>query len=81
MDQQYANQSLQQNASKVAGKNYQPSDYEKHSTISQGLAITHEQVSDDYMEGTNDGKIDEYDGEKNVAIPRAGYEKMFTDPE
>ena len=77
MDQQQANQSLQQSAAKVGGKNYQPTDYEKHSTVSQGLAITHEQVSDDYMEGTNDGTIDEYDGEKNVSIPRTGYDEMF----
>ncbi|MGD8191330.1 YozQ family protein [Brevibacillus ginsengisoli] len=79
MDQQQANQSLQENAAEVAGRTYQPSDYEKQSTISQGLATTHEQVSDNYMEGTNDGTIDEYDGEKNVSIPRTGYDEMFTD--
>ncbi|WHY73853.1 YozQ family protein [Fictibacillus enclensis] len=33
-------------------KNYEPSDYSSQSETDQGLAITHEQVSDDYMEGT-----------------------------
>lgn len=77
-DQQRSNKSLRNNAEKVADKTYEPSDYQSQEEVSQGLAVTHEQVSDDYMEGTNDGKIDEYDGEKNVAIPRTGYDKMFT---
>lgn len=74
-----ANQTLENSAGKVAEKTYQPSDYEKHSTISQGLAVTHEQASDDYMEGTNDGTIDEYAGEQNVPIPRKGYDGMFSE--
>jgi len=65
------------NSTELAEKMYEPSDYEKTSFLSQGLAMTHEQVSDDYMEGTNDGKIDQYADEKNVEIPRQGYENMF----
>lgn len=79
MNNQLSNQSLQQNAHKVAEKTYEPTDYQSNDEVSSGLATTHEQVSDDYMEGTNDGKIDEYAGTKNVAIPRTGYDKMFSE--
>ncbi|WP_138418446.1 YozQ family protein [Aquibacillus sediminis] len=68
-----------QNAEKVAEKMYDPSYYNSDDQTDQGLAITHEQVSDDYMEGTIDGKID--DVKENGAlnskhgedIPRKGY--------
>ncbi|RAK18412.1 uncharacterized protein DUF4025 [Anoxybacillus vitaminiphilus] len=43
---------------KVAGKHYDPSDYKSHSVLSSGLAVTHEQVSDAYVEGTVDAVID-----------------------
>lgn len=46
------------NSSKIAGKNYEPSDYEKDDSFSQGLATSHEQVSDTFVEGTIDAKID-----------------------
>lgn len=36
---------------KLAGKNYDVSDYNKNDQLSSGLAQTHEQVSDAYMEG------------------------------
>ncbi|WP_373894381.1 YozQ family protein [Virgibacillus natechei] len=71
----------QENAREVAGKTYQPSDYKQNEQLSKGMAITHEQVSDGYTEGTIDGKIDEtnendtlnsHDGEK---IERKGYGK------
>ncbi|MGF9905166.1 YozQ family protein [Brevibacillus porteri] len=68
---------LLQAAEEVADKMYDPSFYKSESLTEQGLAITHEQVSDDYMEGTNDGKIDENAGQKNIEIPRTGYENMF----
>ncbi|WP_261129791.1 YozQ family protein [Bacillus sp. Marseille-Q3570] len=58
-------------SSKIAEKNYQPSDYEKNSDLSSGLAITHEQTSDTMVEGTIDGDID---NEKNEKIPRKGYD-------
>ncbi|MGC5327625.1 YozQ family protein [Brevibacillus sp. SYSU BS000544] len=79
MDNQLSNQSLQESAKKLADKTYEPADYQSNDEVSKGLATTHEQVSDDYMEGTNDGKIDEYAGTKNVAIPRTGYDKMFSE--
>ncbi len=43
-----------QEENKVAEKNYEPSDYEGETQIEQGLAETHEQVSDGYHEGTID---------------------------
>ncbi|WP_416148678.1 YozQ family protein [Salipaludibacillus sp. HK11] len=47
-------------------RNYQPSDYEKSDDQSKGLAVTHEQVSDTFTEGTIDGKIDKVDEEGNL---------------
>lgn len=35
----------------IAGRTYQASDYQKSDPLSSGLATTHEQVSDSYMEG------------------------------
>ncbi|MGP4081151.1 YozQ family protein [Pseudalkalibacillus sp. R45] len=58
-------------SSKIAEKNYQPSDYEENSNLSSGLAITHEQTSDTMVEGTIDGEIDH---DKNEKIPRKGYD-------
>lgn len=42
----------------VAGKYFDPSDYEGTTQLEQGLAETHEQVSDDYFEGTIDQNLD-----------------------
>jgi hypothetical protein len=39
---------------KISGKQFDPSDYKGESELEQGLAITHEQAEDDYMEGTVD---------------------------
>lgn len=75
------NRETRNNARKVAGKTYQASDYEQSDQLSKGMAITHEQVSDGYTEGTIDGKIDRtnendalisHDGEK---MERKGYKK------
>ncbi|MFD1337425.1 YozQ family protein [Oceanobacillus iheyensis] len=38
----------------VADKTYQYSDYYKDDQLSKGMATSHEQVSDTYMEGTVD---------------------------
>ena len=38
----------------VADKTYQYSDYYNDDQLSQGMATSHEQVSDTYMEGTVD---------------------------
>ncbi|MDR4435280.1 YozQ family protein [Bacillus tequilensis] len=42
----------------VAGKYFEPSDYKGNTQLEQGLAETHEQVSDDYFEGTIDQNLD-----------------------
>jgi hypothetical protein len=43
---------VMQSAREVGGKSYEVSDYQSKTTVSNGLATTHEQVSDVYMEGT-----------------------------
>ncbi|ADV92767.1 YozQ family protein [Bacillus subtilis] len=42
----------------VAGKYFEPSDYKGSTQLEKGLAETHEQVSDDYFEGTIDQNLD-----------------------
>lgn len=44
-------------SSKIAGRNYESSDYDRNDFLSSGLAQSHEQVSDTFVEGTIDGKI------------------------
>lgn len=74
------NESIE-NAEKVAEKMYDVSDYKSNDSVDKGIAITHEQVSDDYMEGTIDAKIDKLDkngqlkSHKGEEIPRRGYFK------
>lgn len=46
------------NSTEIAGKTYSPSDYQGKSQLEQGLAETHEQVSDDYHQGTIDQEIE-----------------------
>lgn len=38
-------------STKLAGRTYDTSDYKEKDSLSNGLATTHEQVSDTYMEG------------------------------
>ncbi|ARK31197.1 YozQ family protein [Halalkalibacter krulwichiae] len=40
----------------VAEHSYQPEDYQSSNEVEKGLATTHEQVSDAYMEGTIDAE-------------------------
>lgn len=47
----------------VAGRVFNPSDYEKNDQLSSGLATTHEQASDTYTEGEIGAVIDDADGE------------------
>jgi len=62
--------------SKLAEKMYEPSDYKAKDDLSQGLAITHEQVSDTFVEGTIDAMIDNVqDTGEDARIPREGYQK------
>ncbi|PJH94163.1 YozQ family protein [Bacillus sp. SN1] len=42
----------------VAGKYFDASDYKGTTQLEKGLAETHEQVSDDYFEGTIDQNLD-----------------------
>ncbi|MDQ6600154.1 MULTISPECIES: YozQ family protein [Bacillus] len=47
----------QNGSTEIAGRNFNANDYQKNDALSSGLATTHEQVSDTYMEGvieTND---------------------------
>ncbi|SHG72596.1 YozQ family protein [Ornithinibacillus halophilus] len=66
---------------KVAEKMYEPSYYKSNTQLGKGLATTHEQVSDTYMEGTVDAQIYQLDeqGElkshKGEEIPRKGFNK------
>lgn len=39
-------------SNKLAGKGYEVEDYKGQDELSAGLAMTHEQASDGYMEGT-----------------------------
>ncbi|WP_332693730.1 YozQ family protein [Halalkalibacter lacteus] len=57
----------------VAENSYQPSDYQSSEEVEQGLATTHEQVSDAYVEGTVDDAIQE-NREKDNELPDAGFE-------
>ena len=46
-------------SSQIAGRQYEVEDYKRQDELSSGLATTHEQVSDDYMEGTIDAMNEE----------------------
>jgi hypothetical protein len=59
----------QTKTSGLAGRTYEPADYNKKDELSQGLAMTHEQASDSLTEGTIDGKIDDVDG-KDIDLKR-----------
>lgn len=50
-----------QQSNEVAEKYYDASGYQSSNQTEKGLAITHEQATDAYIEGTVDGKIDMLD--------------------
>lgn len=58
----------------LAGKVYDVKDYQAKDTLSSGLATTHEQASDAYMEGEVNAVIDDVNGE-DIEIKREGYKK------
>ncbi|SET25520.1 Protein of unknown function [Oceanobacillus limi] len=68
-----------ENAKKVADKTYNVSDYQSNQELDQGMAVTHEQASDTYTEGTVDGKIDQVEEQSKLKshdgedIPRKGF--------
>jgi hypothetical protein len=49
------------NSSKIAGKTFEPSDYNSENQLEMGLAQTHEQASDGYYEGTIDQELEKND--------------------
>lgn len=69
----------QKDANKVAEKMYDPSDYNATNELDQGTAITHEQATDAYTEGSINGKIDDVNengglkSDQGEDIPREGY--------
>lgn len=64
---------LQTQSSNISDKQYDPADYKKNDSLSQSFAVTHEQVSDTYTEGTVDGIIEDVAG-KNIKLERKGYD-------
>ncbi|MFZ3579796.1 YozQ family protein [Virgibacillus sp. DJP39] len=61
MDNEKYRRETIESAKKVAGKKHEVSDYDSNDELDKGIAITHEQASDNYTEGTIDGKIDVVD--------------------
>ena len=57
MDKKKLNESTE-----IAGRTFETSDYQKNDELSSGLATTHEQVSDAYMEGEIGAVIDDVNG-------------------
>ncbi|EWG10115.1 YozQ family protein [Cytobacillus firmus] len=62
------------NGTNIAGRYYEAEDYKRNDQLSSGLATTHEQVSDTYMEGQADAVIEDVVG-VDISIPRRGYEE------
>lgn len=58
----------------LAGRVYDVKDYKGEDTLSRGLATSHEQVSDAYMEGEIQPVIDDVGGE-DMKIERKGFGK------
>jgi hypothetical protein len=56
------NNKVSSDSTKLAGRTYDTSDYQKKDNLSSGLATTHEQVSDTYMEGEIGAVIDDVKG-------------------
>nr|WP_263325043.1 YozQ family protein [Neobacillus sp. Marseille-Q6967] len=62
------------NSTEIAGRIYETSDYQNKDEVSTGLATTHEQFSDTYMEGQIGAVIDDVEG-KDIPIPQKGYDQ------
>ncbi|RST72280.1 DUF4025 domain-containing protein [Siminovitchia acidinfaciens] len=60
---------LEKESLKIAGRHYKKEDYQGKDTVSKGLATTHEQVSDVYMEGQVTPVIEDVDG-KDIHISK-----------
>ncbi|KIY20951.1 hypothetical protein UB32_16385 [Mesobacillus subterraneus] len=57
----------------VAGRMYEPADYQREDELSNGLALTHEQANDSYVEGEAGGEI-EHTSEASDELNRKGYQ-------
>jgi hypothetical protein len=57
----------------LAGRVFETSDYQKNDVISTGLATTHEQASDSYMEGAIDPSTDDDLNAKDLPIAQKPY--------
>jgi hypothetical protein len=57
-------------STEIAGRTFHTSDYQKSDPLSKGLATTHEQVSDAYMEGEIGAVIDDVNG-KDIPLSNA----------
>jgi hypothetical protein len=57
----------------LAGRMYDTLDYHKNDELSNGLAMTHEQASDSYVEGEIGGKIERSSGAQDELNDR-GYQ-------
>ena len=68
------NKENNQDSSKIAGKVYNVKDYVQQDTLSAGLAKTHEQVSDTFMEGEIGGVMEDVGGE-DVKLRRKSLEE------
>jgi hypothetical protein len=60
-------------SNELAGRMYDTSDYHKNDELSKGLAMTHEQASDSYVEGEVGGKIERSSGAEDELNNR-GYQ-------
>jgi hypothetical protein len=61
-------QKVPKDSQKVAGRVYDPTDYQKSDQLSSGLAETHEQFSDSYMEGEIGAVIDNVNGKEDIQL-------------
>jgi hypothetical protein len=69
-----ANKSTNKDSLDVAGRIYEVDDYKRKDTLSSGLAETHEQVSDTFIEGETQPVINNINGKdielKSEALDR-----------
>lgn len=63
-----------ENSTELAGRVYDVSDYQKNDTLSSGLATTHEQFSDSYMEGEIGGVMEDVAG-TDIPLSQEGSEE------
>ncbi|KIV53236.1 hypothetical protein AM501_30120 [Aneurinibacillus migulanus] len=76
-----SNKDVQRSGQEIGNKTYETSDYQAKSQASGGLATTHEQVSDVYMEGTVEATIEHSENaDGDLKIPEQSY-KIASDRE